>query len=512
MRPHTNVIMVAALACAACSPSRRRTPDGTLVVVMQNAATTIDPRFAVSNYDSTLSKLVASGLTTVDTPTAEPRLDLAAAIDWIDPRTVDITLRDAAFSDGTPVTANDVVRTYQSVLDPKCKSLHRKAFAERFVSIEVLEDSGAHRLRLHLAQTLGTLLSDLDFGIVSFRGVAPGQCSAPSVIGAGPYRLQTLTAYRAELDANPHYGVPAKVPRLEILFVADTAARILMLVGGSADLIANSVRSDLVSEVAERPRVRVNTAPSLLLTYMLLNNDDPVLRDRRVRQAIAVALDRPAAIAARFEGRAVLATGLLPPSHWAYNGDVPRWSRDLPRARALLDEAGYKPGPDGVRLRLVYKTSSDLFRVAVARVLASQLAEVGIAVEVRPFEFATFFADIKRGNYQIATMQTTPITEPDLYYTYFHSSRIPTPAEPDAQNRWHYHNADIDRLTADGRREVDRARRKKLYGEVQRLVASDLPIIPLWHEDNVVLSNADVAGYTIVPNGRFAGLAEVTKR
>jgi len=131
----------------------------------------------------------------------------------------------------------------------------------------------------------------------------------------------------------------------------------------------------------------------------------------------------------------VLATGLLPPSHWAYNGDVPRWPHDLARARALLDEAGYRPGPDGVRLRLTYKTSADAFRVAVAHVLAAQLAEVGIAVEVRPFEFATFFADIKKGDYQMATMQTTPITEPDFYYAYFHSSRIPDASDPDAQNR-----------------------------------------------------------------------------
>jgi peptide/nickel transport system substrate-binding protein len=207
----------------------------------------------------------------------------------------------------------------------------------------------------------------------------------------------------------------------------------------------------------------------------------------------------------------VLATGLLPPAHWAYSPDVPRWTRDLPRARALLDEAGYRPGPDGVRLRLTYKTSADAFRVAIAHVLAAQLAEVGIAVEVRPFEFATFFADIKRGNYQIATMQTTPITEPDFYFSYFHSSRIPSDEDRDAQNRWNYRNADLDRATAAGRHELDRDRRKADYAEAQRLIARDLPVIPLWHEDNVVLSNVDVLGYAILPDGRFAGLPGVAK-
>jgi peptide/nickel transport system substrate-binding protein len=284
-----------------------------------------------------------------------------------------------------------------------------------------------------------------------------------------------------------------------------------MLVGGSADLMQNALRGDLVDEVAQRPRVRVAAAPSTILTYMMCNLDDPILRDLRVREAIALALDRPAVIDARFEGRATLATGLLPPASWAYEPDVPRWTRDLPRARALLDAAGYRPGPDGVRLRLVYKTSSDTFRVAIARLLAAQLAEAGIAVEVRAFEFATFFADVKKGDYQLATMQTAPITEPDFYFAYFHSSRIPTPDDPDAQNRWHYRNAELDRVTELGRHTLDPAARKPLYAVAQRLVARDLPIIPLWHEDNVALFNVGVTGYQLVADGRLAGLVTAAK-
>jgi len=162
-------------------------------------------------------------------------------------------------------------------------------------------------------------------------------------------------------------------------------------------------------------------------------------------------------------------------------------------------------------MRLVYKTSSDQFRVAIARLLAAQLGEVGIAVEVRAFEFATFFADIKKGDYQIATMQTTPITEPDFYYAYFHSSRIPDASDPDAQNRWHYRNAEFDQVVALARHTVDLAARKPLYARAQELVARDLPIIALWHEDNIALSNVDVTGYQIVADGRLAGLVAATK-
>jgi peptide/nickel transport system substrate-binding protein len=491
---------------AACTPNRRRTPDDTIVMAIETPMKAADPRYTISNYDSKLGKLIAPGLTSVDTPDASARMELAAAIERVDPLTVDVTLADRTFSDGQPVTANDVVRTYQSVLADACDSLYQKGFQDRFVSIEALDD---HRVRFHLKQPLGTFVTDIEFGVISWHGVPAGECHPP-LIGAGPYVLRELDSQHVLLDANPYYPTPPKLPHVDIKFVRDDAARMLMMAGGSVDILQNT-QPDLVDDIAERPRVKLQAGPSVILTYMLLNNDDPVLRDHRVREALALALDRPTLIAARFGGRAVLATGLLPPLHWAYNPDVPHYQRDLARAKALLDEAGYKPGPDGIRLHLTYKTSSVPFRVALARSLASQLGEAGIAVDVRPFEFATFFADIKRGNYQIATMQTSEITEPDFYYNYFNSERIPDAKDPDGGNRWRYRSALVDRLTLAGRTELDRDKRKAIYAQVQRIVAEDLPIIPLWHEDNVALSNVDVQGYTIVPNARFVGLIGASK-
>jgi peptide/nickel transport system substrate-binding protein len=329
--------------------------------------------------------------------------------------------------------------------------------------------------------------------------------------------VREITSQHILLDENPYYvlGKKPRTPHVEIKIVRDAAARLLMLAGGSADLLQNALRYDLLDEIRGRPRIRIEAAPSVFLTYLLMNNADPALRDVRVRQAIALAVDRPALIAAKFSGFAVKATGLLPPTHYAYNGDVPRWDRDLARAARLLDEAGF-PDPDGAgpqpRMKLVYKTSSDQFRVAIARVIAAQLAEVGIEVDVRAFEFATFFADVKKGVYQIATMQTAEITEPDFYFTYFHSSWIPSEKNPDGYNRWRYVNKEVDRLAEAGRRELDPEKRKQIYFDLQRIVATDVPIVALWHEDNVVLANTDVEGYTITPNARLIDLRDAWKR
>ena len=513
-RHYANTALPAAALVAAalgCAPAVHHTPDDTAVVVIDSPMLSPDPRIQATNYDGKLSHLIAEGLTAVDTPTMEPRLDLAASVARIDDLTIDVTLRDdARFSDGSPVTAADVAGTYMSVLADDWPSASHKTLADRFTSVEAI---GPRVARFHLRAPLATFLSDIDFGIVSFHGGPP---RPGRVIGAGPYRLREMTSSGAVLEANPFYlGGPPRLPRVEFKLVPDAAARLLMLVGGSADLVPNSVRLDLVAQVAARPRVQVQTIHGAILTFLMMNNDDPVLSDRRVRQAIALALDRPAIIAAKLGGLAVPATGLLSPQHWAYSGDVPRYDHDPARARQLLDEAGLRdPDGDGPapRLRLVYKTSADAFRVAIARVIAAQLAEVGIAVEILSFEFATFFADVKRGAYQLASMQTTDITEPDFYFMYFHSSWIPSAPRFEGFNRWRYRSAVVDRLTAEGRQELDRDRRRQIYAEVQRQVAEDVPIVPLWHEDNVVLSSADVRGYTLTPNARLTGLRSLSKQ
>ncbi|MCA9674882.1 MAG: ABC transporter substrate-binding protein [Kofleriaceae bacterium] len=505
---------LAVAALASCRARRHRTPDDAIVLLIENPVATIDPRYTLSNYETKLSRLVAPGLVTVDTPDLSPRLALAERIDRVDDLTWDATVRaDARFSDGTPVTADDVAWTFTTTIAPGSDSVYRKPWQERFVSVEALDD---RRVRFHMVAPLATLMTDLDFGIVAHHAAdADGHFPGGVVVGAGPYRLVSLGATEIVLATNPHYaGTPPRTPRLIVKVVRDAAARILMLVGGSADLVQNAVRLDLVDDVAARPRVEVESGPSALLTYLMMNNDDPVLGDVRVRRAIAYALDREAIIAAKFSGRAVLATGLLPPGHWAYEPDVARYDHDPARARALLDEAGY-PDPDGdgpqPRLHLVYKTSADQFRVAVARVIASQLGEVGIDVEVRAFEFGTFFSDIKKGAYQIATMQTSDIGEPDYYRTYFSSTRIPSPDDPNGGNRWRYRNARVDELAEAGRRELDLDRRKAMYAEIQQLVARDVPVVALWHEDNVVLHNRDVTGYQIFPNARFAGVQTAAK-
>lgn len=509
------VVAAAAVAglAAACTPRDRQTPDDTVVMLIESPITAIDPRYTLSNFDNKLSRLVAPGLTTVDTPTTEAALMLAESIEQRDELTWDVTVRaDARFSSGLPVTAADVEFSYESMLAEGSDSVYHKTNGERYTKVEAIGDRVA---RFHLRRPLATLMTDLDHGILSARDAGPGGRFGAKPIGAGPYRIVELTSSHALLEANPYFHLARPLlPRVDIRFVRDPAARILMLVGGSADLLQNAVRLDLIDDVAVRDRVRLESGPSQILSYLMFNNEDPILAKKAVRQALALAIDRKRLIEAKFSGRAVLATGLIPPGAPYYEPDVPRWDYDPARARKLLDEAGY-PDPDGPgpapRFSLTYKTSADDFRLSLARVMASQLAAIGVAIEVRSFEFNTFFADIKRGQYQLASMQTAEIGNPDYYFAYFHTERIPTQKDPNATNRWRYRNARVDELCQAGRDIADPVKRHAIYSEVQRIVAEEVPIAPLWHEDNVVLHNRDVSGFVITPNARWSGLSLVRK-
>jgi peptide/nickel transport system substrate-binding protein len=297
--------------------------------------------------------------------------------------------------------------------------------------------------------------------------------------------------------------------------IRDDNSRLLALVGGSGDLTQNTISQLLIDAVAEQPRLKVESAPSSVYSYLLVNNDDPILRDARVRRALAYAIDRKTIIHTKLHDRAIAATGMLPTFHWAYEKNVDDYPFDPARAKRLLDEAGY-PDPDGdgpgVRFNIVYSTSSNKLRVAIANVIAEMLREVGIGVDLRVNEFATLFADLKKGNFQVALMQIPEISEPDLYINFFASERIPTRDNLDAGgNRERYRNPELDRLIFEGRRTLDRPGRKRVYSQIQKILARDVPVVSLWHEDNIAALRKNVGGFVMLPTAQLSGLDRVYK-
>jgi peptide/nickel transport system substrate-binding protein len=298
--------------------------------------------------------------------------------------------------------------------------------------------------------------------------------------------------------------------------IRDDNSRFLALMGRSGDLIQNGIPPLVLETFEKDPRLEVRYGRGATVTYLGFNLTAAGTADPRVRQAIALAIDRRAIIASKLRGHAVMATGMLDPGNPYHAADVATWDYDPARARQLLDQAGF-PDPDGdgplPRLRLTWKTSAQRFRVALAQVMARQLEAVGIEVDVRPFEFATFMDDVKKGNFQIFSLQATDLIEPDMLRAFFHSSRIPSPATHfSGANRFRYRNPTVDGWLDQGAAQRDPARRRELYDRVQRALAAELPMFPLWHEDNVVAIRRGVTGYTITPTAGLGGALTARRR
>jgi peptide/nickel transport system substrate-binding protein len=243
------------------------------------------------------------------------------------------------------------------------------------------------------------------------------------------------------------------------------------------------------------PRLSVLRGPGTVLGYMAFNLRDPILKDARVRQAIAYALDRQPLIHYLMRDAARPAASVLPPESWAYDDRVQQYSYDPARARQLLDAAGY-PAKDGVRFHLTMKTSTEESSRAMAAVFQQQLRDVGIALDIRSFEFATFFSDVTHGEFQVYSLRWVGGNEdPDIFQYVFHSAG--------GANRQFYRNPRVDALIDKARMETDQNARKQDYAELQEILAQELPYINLWYFDNVVVYSKRVGNLELNPSGNY---------
>ena len=174
--------------------------------------------------------------------------------------------------------------------------------------------------------------------------------------------------------------------------------------------------------------------------------------------------------------------GALCPRHWAAEPNVAQYPYDPARAEQVLDAAGFPRKQDGIRAHLTLKCSTEEQARLIGAAFQEQWRRVGIQLELRPLELATLFSDVAKGNFQITYQRWVGAnTDPDFFEYAFSSKRFP----PDGANRGHYRNARVDALTDQIRVEMNQERRKALCSEVQKILADDLPYLPLWFNDVV---------------------------
>ncbi|MDP9158872.1 MAG: ABC transporter substrate-binding protein [Acidobacteriota bacterium] len=483
-------------------------PDpNTLVMIIESSPTNLDPRVGLDAVSERIDDLIFDDLLTRD---AHLNVQPGLAERWEipDARTYVFHLRQGVkFHDGQPLLSRDVKWTFDSLLHGKIRST--KSAAYRFLDhIDAPDD---YTVIFHLKEPFATLLWNLAGPAIGIVPYGSGAEISAHPIGSGPFRFVDAEQDKQVVveGNNEYWGAKPKLARVRFTVVPDATTRALELRKGSADIASNALSPDMVLALKRDSDLQVMQSPGTTLAYMAFNVRDPFLKDARVRRAIGQAIDRGPMIHYLWRDFARPATSVLPPESWAYHAEQ-TLDFDPENAKRLLDAAGYSL-KDGVRFHLEMKTSTEESTRLMAAVLQQQLRQIGIVLDIRTFEFATFFSDVTRGSFQLYSLRWIGGNEdPDIFEYIFHSSKFP----PHGANRSFYSNPRVDTLIDQARQELDQDRRKQTYADIQQVLAEDAPAINLWYLDNILVHTKRVRNLSMNPSGNYDFLrtAELDRR
>jgi peptide/nickel transport system substrate-binding protein len=494
----TCVTVCGVLFLTGCSSSRAGEDSSTVNFLIESTPTNLDPRIGTDAQSEHIDFLLFDSLLQRDAK-LDLAPDLAETWEMPDAQTYVFHLRHGVkFSNGQPLTSADVKFTFESIISGAIKTPKRGAFE----LVDSITTPDAWTVIFHLRQPYASFPLNLTR---QAAGVVPqdtGADFAQHPIGTGPFRFVSMSPDEdVVMERNPDYfgGAPT-LERIRFRIVPDALVRALELRKGTGDIADNSLTPDMDVTLERDPNIAITRAPGSELAYIAFNCQDPILRHRRVRQALAYATDRATLIKFLLHGEAREASSLLPPSHWAYDPNAAQYDYDPVRANSLLRAAGYPRGPDGIRFHLQLKTSTEEATRLYATALQDQWRKVGVALELRSLEFGTFYADITRGSFQLYTLRWVGANlDPDIFEYVFGTDKIP----PAGANRGRYSNPQLDALLSQARVTTDQAKRKEILQQVQEIVAREEPYINLWYYDNICVHRKRIGNIQLTPGDDF---------
>jgi len=432
-----------------------------------------------------------------------------------DERTITFHLkRGVRWHDGAPFTARDVEFTYRYMRDPKTPT----AYAEDFLQVAATEVVDPHTFRVRYEKPYAPALLSWALWVLPAhllegpwrQGVdlrTTPQNRHP--IGTGPFRFQEWkTQEKVVLVANPDYhrGRPY-LDRVVLRIIPDSATIFLELKARNVDMagltpLQFTRQTDYPAFMGffEKYRYLSNS-----YAYLGFNLKDPRFADRTVRRALAHAIDKREIIEGVLLGLAREAVGPYKPGTWWYTEAVRTFPYDPDRAKALLHEAGWRDRDgDGILdkggkpFRFTIRTNQgNSVRIQTAEIIQRRLKAVGIDVNIHVVEWAAFINTfIRKRDFEAIILGWGLGLDPDQYEIW-HSSKT----GPDQLNHVSYSNPEVDRLLEHGRRTFNQERRKAIYGELQRVLAEDQPVVFLYVPDALMAVSSRIRGIEPAPAG-----------
>ena len=477
-------------------------------MLIESSPTNLDPRVGTDEASEHIDELMFDSLVKKDEH-YNPQPWLAKSWDEPDPLTYIFHLRtDVHFHDGRPLTSRDVKWTLDSVHNGTMIT----AKSGSMLKLDHIDAPDAATVIVHLKKPDPFLLANVSDGAIGIVPYGSGRDFSKHPVGSGPFVFVSQEPDKeVVLKRNESSWQPLpQVKALRFAVVPDAITRALELQKGSADIAAvRSLTADMVHTIQHDPRsqLEVISGPGSVVNYLTFNMRDPALRDENVRQAIAYAINRPLIIASLFRGEARMADGLLPPGHWARADDVVQYNFDPAKANALLDLGHRQRDRDGVRFHLGMKTSTDETTRLLSLIIAQQLRQVGIAVDVRSYEFATFYSDITKGAFSTYMLRWVGGNEsPDIFHYAYSTEMFP----PHGANRGRYANPELDQLLNDAASKKEQADRREDYAKIQQILAKDVPTVPLWYLDNVIVHSRRLENLHVTASGDYSFLTTAT--
>ena len=467
------------IVCVFCAACQRENSHNEINFAIAQAPLNLDPRYATDAASERVNRLIYQPLFDFDAASnPSPLLALRAYTNALEYR-ISFKKPRAAFHHGAPLNAADVVATYQSILKLK-DSPHAAEFGN-IESIEALDDD---TVLFTLKQADAHFAAKLIIGILPKKLIEQGHDFSHNPVGNGPLKFiswQNKLLLQRIKDGQ----------KITLQEVKDPTVRVLKLLRGEADLLQGDLPPELVKYLQSQPEISVTTQVGANFSYLGLNMQDPLLRNLKVRQAIAHGINRQEIINKVMVQNSRVAGAILPPEHWAGNKNLTPYDYNPELSKKLLLEAGVK-----LPLKLVYKTSTDAQRVRFATILQSQLAQAGIDLEIRSLDWGTFFDDVKQGNFQLFGLTWVGIKTPEIYAKAFGSRSFP----PNGFNRGRYADAELDNLL-----------KNENWQAATAQTHAQLPYIPLWYEGQFAAMRKDIQHYSAKPDGNWDDLAHITK-
>ncbi|MYG41013.1 MAG: ABC transporter substrate-binding protein [Nitrospira sp. SB0677_bin_15] len=462
---------------------------------LASAPANLDPRFATDAASARINRLLYDRL--VDFNDAFEPVPALANWEQLSPTHYRFHLKthERPFHDGTLLTANDVKATYDFILNADNASPHRASLT--VVDRVAIGDETIVDFFLKRPEPL--FPAYLVIGIVPAHLIAANHPLHEHPVGSGPFSFQARPD-----ETQLHLLRVRDQQRVEFITVPDPTVRALKLMAGEIDMLQNDLPPELVGYLERDRMVRVQRKSGTNFSYLGFSFEDAVTRQAFVRRAIAHAINRQEIIEYVLDGAARPAQSLLPPEHWAGAQDLDPITYEPERAQALLRQAGYSREHPA---KIVYKTSSDPFRIRLATILQRQLQDVGIDVDLRSYDWGTFYGDVKAGRFQMYSLSWVGIHTPDIFDYVFHSQSIP----PHGANRGRFRSTLADEFIDHAQEAPDLETKQRWYVQLQHHLADALPYVPLWYEDHIFIARREIEGFTMAHDGHYDGLIHVRR-